>query len=109
MGADVIKISKYDDLLNIINDMSAKYQLTNDINITATDWKAIGDADNPFTGYFNGNGYTITIESFDLSSFWNKQSADVGLFSVISDQFFWQGRYKRADARAGQYRRQQNE
>jgi hypothetical protein len=38
------------------------YQLTADI--TLTNWTPIGDSANPFTGEFDGNGKTITLQSF---------------------------------------------
>ena len=59
VGADVIKISTLADLLAVENDMSAKYQLINDISVVNHEWKGLGNENNPFTGYFNGNGYTI--------------------------------------------------
>jgi len=35
------------------------YELANDINLSSRLWTAIGTYDNPFTGKFSGNGYTI--------------------------------------------------
>ncbi len=39
---------------------SANYALANDINLQSKLWTPIGTETNPFTGKFNGNGYTIT-------------------------------------------------
>ena len=35
------------------------FELVNDINLQNAAWTAIGSFDNPYTGIFNGNGYTI--------------------------------------------------
>ena len=49
-------ISTADEFLTIVYDMSGTYELTADIEIDFT----VGDETNPFTGYFRGNGHTIT-------------------------------------------------
>lgn len=48
-----------DDLINMKNDLSKKYILMADITLTKN-WTPLGDAKTEFTGYLNGNGYTIT-------------------------------------------------
>lgn len=50
-------------------------------NITLTDWAPV-EAE---FATLDGNGYTITIESFDLSAFNGVSSADVGIFTTISE------------------------
>ena len=95
--SDAIEIRTPRDLYNIRNDLSGKYKLMNDIDLTEVTslgglydfqgwgWKPIGcnnfyDA-TPFTGVFDGQGYTIRglrIEA-DLNDV--KNSAYLGLFA----------------------------
>ena len=49
-----------EDLNNIRNDLSGKYILMNDIDISAFEnWSAIGTKDNPFTGTLKGENHAI--------------------------------------------------
>ncbi len=62
-GYTVIKTA--DDLRNIEANMSGKYILMNDIDLSGIDWTPIGGeiisaSQAPFSGEFNGNGYTIS-------------------------------------------------
>ena len=57
---DVIKISTYQQLMEIENKLNGFYQLTCDIDVTNKVWLGIGSESYPFTGYLYGNGYTIT-------------------------------------------------
>ena len=83
------------DLDAVRNDLDAHYQLVNDIDLTdylATGgegydqwgndgWMPIGgDADNPFTGTFSGDGYKITGLWIDRDDTYY-----VGLFGFIED------------------------
>ena len=72
-GYTLIKSS--DDLQNIQNDVSAKYILMNDINLSGYLWTPIKD----FSGEFNGNGYVIN--NLELN---NPATDFQGLFSSIS-------------------------
>ncbi|DAA86739.1 TPA: hypothetical protein CPT87_08140 [Candidatus Gastranaerophilales bacterium HUM_5] len=72
-GYTLIKSS--DDLQNIQNDVSAKYILMNDINLSGYLWTPIKD----FSGEFNGNGYVIN--NLELN---NPATDSQGLFSSIS-------------------------
>lgn len=54
-------------------DLTKSYILTNDITIT----RPIGSKDNPYSGVFNGNGYTVTFSYTDLSTF----DGYVGMFA----------------------------
>ena len=57
-GYTLIKTAE--DLDNIRNDLSGKYILMNDIDLSSySSWKPIGDEVNNFTGEFNGNGHVI--------------------------------------------------
>lgn len=62
--SDSIPISTRDELEAIKNNLSGKYHLTADIDLSGSDWTPIGDnSDNSknsrFTGVFDGQGYTI--------------------------------------------------
>lgn len=49
------------DLVNVKNNLSRKFILMNDLNISSeTNWTPIGTTSSPFTGTFDGNGYTIS-------------------------------------------------
>ncbi len=49
-----------EDLYNIRNNLSGKYILMNDINLSSYEkWNQIGNEVEPFTGEINGNGYNI--------------------------------------------------
>ena len=53
-------IKSADDLNNIRNNLSGKYILMNDIDLSSYDnWDPIGDTSNRFNGIFDGNGYVI--------------------------------------------------
>ena len=52
-------ISTANQLMGITN-MSGKYILTADIDLTGKTWVPLGSADTPFTGVFDGNGYVIS-------------------------------------------------
>lgn len=54
-----IPISSAEDLVNIKNDLSAKYYLTCDIDMTGIEWKSIGTTKTPFVGVLDGNGYVV--------------------------------------------------
>lgn len=73
-----IPIETQQELLEYANT-SGDYILLNDI--TLTDWvpqNAIFDS-------LDGNGYVITIESFDLSSMQKSNNVNVGIFSTVSE------------------------
>lgn len=49
-----------EDLNNIRNNLSGKYILMNDIDLSVYEkWEQIGNESEPFTGKINGNGYNI--------------------------------------------------
>lgn len=57
--------------------MSDNYILDANISLTE-EWTAIGDDDNPFTGSFNGNGFTIS--NLKITS---KTANYIGLFGYV--------------------------
>ncbi len=73
-----------EDLSNIRNNLSGKYILMNDIDLSGIDWEPIGDAysfDTTFRGCLDGNGHVIknlTVNSSDSG----------GLFAMIAN---WDG------------------
>ena len=78
-GYTIIKTAQ--DLDNIRNNLSGKYILMADIDLSSySNWTAIGDSTNGFTGELNGNGYVIKNLTI------NRADEDyVGLFAAIGD------------------------
>lgn len=78
-----IEISSFDELNKIGRDvaypLSARYELTADIDATDCLFTPIGDSLEPFTGVFNGNGYTIRNLKINES-----RRSYTGMFGVIS-------------------------
>lgn len=79
-----IEITDCNELQNMNADLTADYILMNDIDCTDTvNWNSgagfvpIGDADNPFTGTFDGNGFTIKY------LYTNRPVNNVGLFGYV--------------------------
>ena len=58
-GKDIIYIDTYEEFIAIANDLNGRYQLTADIDLTGKSFNGFGNADNPFTGYFYGDDFTI--------------------------------------------------
>ncbi|MCK9310274.1 MAG: InlB B-repeat-containing protein [Candidatus Cloacimonetes bacterium] len=48
------------DLANISNDLTEVYRLMNDIDLLGVEWIPLGNNLTPFTGIFDGQGYTIS-------------------------------------------------
>lgn len=71
-------ITNATELQNMANDLSEDYELANDIDLNGVNWTPVGDASTPFTGTFDGKGYTISNLAFDLSS--NNAVTYYGLF-----------------------------
>lgn len=69
------------DLKNISKNLSGSYILMNDIALKGA-WDPIGSFDSPFTGIFDGNGYTVS----GLKKSWTAQEGDeivLGLFAAL--------------------------
>ena len=76
------EITTVQELAAVRNDLSGKYYLGADITLTG-EWTLIGTASSPFTGIFDGNGYTISGLSITI----NKNVAvDAGLFGRNSGE-----------------------
>ena len=77
-------IYKAEDLYNIRNDLDGKYILTNDIDLSVYEnWEPIGSSETPFTGEFDGNGYTI--RNMNIISYGMESENDLGLFGVVQN------------------------
>ena len=80
-----------EQLNNIRNDLSGKYFLMNDIDISSLgNWVPIGgyeDFPSPFRGVLDGNNHRITGIAMNLAVNYteNKKSAFGGLFGIIGD------------------------
>lgn len=59
-GQEYYLLTAEEDLMAIgdVYPLSGNYMLANDITMSG-EWKPIGSSDKPFTGIFDGNGYTI--------------------------------------------------
>ena len=73
-GYTIIKTAN--DLKNIENNLSGKYILMGNINLSGSDWTPIGMTE-AFTGELNGNGFSI----FNMNITNQKQTG--GLFGVV--------------------------
>lgn len=58
--ADGAQLARLANEVNAGNETGNYYQLTNDINLGGVDWTPIGNADTPFSGYFDGMGHVIS-------------------------------------------------
>jgi hypothetical protein len=83
--ADPYMIEDIADLQAMNNDLTAYYALANDIDASATSgwndgqgFEPVGDADNLFSGGFDGRGYTITGLYID-----RPDTDNVGLFGHV--------------------------
>ncbi len=73
-------ITTVEKLLTVKNNVAAHYKLGNDIDLNGAVWEPIGSSAAPFTGTFDGNGYTVS--TFTI----NKPTVDnVGFFGYINN------------------------
>jgi len=89
LSEDIIEISTAKELFNIaakINDgdkkySTARYLLKNNINLRNKKWTPIGiDENNPFTGTFDGGGYSISNIKVD-----DKEFEFAGFFGMLKN------------------------
>lgn len=71
-------ISTVEQLMNIKFELSAYYKLACDLDLTGIDWIPLGTELLPFTGHFDGCGYTITGLTIN-----NVELDYVALFGVV--------------------------
>ena len=57
--ADWIPVSTREELAAIKNNLSGKFYLTQDIDLSGADWIPLGCIAKPFTGHFDGQGFVI--------------------------------------------------
>ncbi len=80
LAETIISLSSKQDLLNISNDLGAKYVLQNDIDISGSVWTPIGTIAARFNGVLIGNGHSIkglTLTSVDTKG--------AGFFGVVGE------------------------
>lgn len=78
-AADPYVIQTPTELQSIQNNLGAYYKLANDINLQGVSFTPIGSTSSPFTGSFDGAGYTIS--NLVISS----STISTGFFSCISN------------------------
>lgn len=80
-GYTVIK--SVEDLQAMANNPNGKYILMGNIDLSGINWSPIGNADSPFTGEFNGNGFAIENLFIDITDQANAEN--VGFFGVTKN------------------------
>ena len=76
-----------EDLNNIRNNLSGKYILMNDIDLSVYEnWEPIGTQETPFTGEINGNGNAVRNMTVDVET--NEEDACIGLFGYAYEASF---------------------
>jgi hypothetical protein len=80
------------DLNNIRNNMSGKYILMNNIDLTpyaaGNGWMPIGSINTPFTGTLDGNGYGISNLTLNQSGGPDSYTIAIGLFAYVAGGTF---------------------
>ncbi len=67
LSSNVYYIYTAEDMYNVRNDLAGTYYLMNDIDLSQYEsWEPIGNADTPFTGTFDGQGFEITGLNIDI-------------------------------------------
>ena len=80
-GYTVIKTAE--DLAAIGANLSGKYIIMDDIDMTGVDWTPIGSSEEAFSGIFNGNGYTIKNLNINAQNGINTEN--IGFFGVTDN------------------------
>ena len=80
-GEGLVEIASLSDLEALKDRPDAHAILMNDLTLSEDDWKPIGDSDRPFSGIFDGNGHTVTLDiKFKASG----KGVLAGLFGVLT-------------------------
>ena len=80
---DYIGIHTAEDLDNIRNNLSGKYILMNNIDLSSHEnWNPIGSRETPFTGELDGNDYAV--EKMTITALQDEQ-LNAGLFGYIKN------------------------
>lgn len=85
-AADPYLVTNADELYEMHNNLSASYKLVADVSLTefiqddnpTRGWEPVGNAQNAFTGTFDGGGHEIS------GLFINRTTSNIGLFGYIS-------------------------
>lgn len=80
-GYTVIKSAEDLKLLN--ENLNGSFILMGDIDLSDVDWQPIGTINKPFTGKFNGNGYSISNLTLNVDN--GTATENVGFFASTSD------------------------
>lgn len=82
---NAIHVSTAEDLSAMADNLSGYYVLDNDIDLSEYgDWVPIGDEDQPFTGFLNGNFHTIKGLNVQADVY---SGYDGGLFGCLNGAF----------------------
>lgn len=82
---NAIHVSTAEDLSAMADNLSGYYVLDNDIDLSEYgDWVPIGDEDQPFTGFLNGNFHTIKGLDVQADVY---SGYDGGLFGCLNGAF----------------------
>lgn len=73
-----VTVSDLEDLQSATDSPSLDYVLNNDINASGEELEPIGDEEEPFTGTFDGNGYTVSGLTLNRTD-----EENVGLFGYV--------------------------
>lgn len=73
-----VTVSDLEDLRSATDSPSLDYVLNDDINASGEEIEPIGDEEEPFTGTFDGNGYTVSGLRLNLTD-----EENVGLFGYV--------------------------
>ncbi len=99
IGEETFYLVKTEKQLRLIGSekykMSYNYMLDANIKLKS-EWIAIGDDDNPFTGTFDGNGYTISNLKIT-----NKKVKYLGLFGYVEGGSIYNVTLKNVQLSAG--------
>ncbi len=80
---DYIPIYTAEDLNNIRNNLSGKYIMMNDIDLSVYEnWEPIGTRETPFTGVFDGNSFTVKNLKITKAE---GENPSVGLFGTVKN------------------------
>lgn len=83
--SDYTPIFNADDLKMIGENLSGKYILARDIDLSTVNWTPLGTETTPFTGIFNGNGKKISNLSINGTY---DNGAQIGLFGYANGAEF---------------------
>lgn len=81
---DVQYIYSINDFNQIVNNLSGHYRLMNDLDFNKLKQLPIGTKDKPFTGVFDGNGFSIS--NYEIER--NESTTHIGLFGHAKNATF---------------------